>query len=97
MYVHIGTYILPLEFAYCALYVCACEISFCIAVLSAKLTKATTKVHTGMSSTYLHSFFIWGFTPDQKSMLNKWKNYFSKMKGDIGKSCHEKEGEQEDA
>ena len=30
-------------------------------------------------------------------MWNKWKNYFSEMKGDVGMSPHEKEGEQEDA
>ena len=29
--------------------------------------------------------------------LNKWKNHFSEMKGDVGMSPHEKEGEQEDA
>ena len=26
----------------------------------------------------------------------KWKNHFSEMKGDVGISPHEKEGEQED-
>ena len=36
-----------LKFAYCALYVCACLTYQTIVVLSAKLTKATTKVHTG--------------------------------------------------
>ena len=30
-------------------------------------------------------------------MWNKWKNHFSEMKGDVGISPHEKEGEQEDA
>ena len=29
--------------------------------------------------------------------FNKWKNHFSEMKGDVGMSLHEKEGEQEDA
>ena len=29
--------------------------------------------------------------------INKWKNHFSEMKGDVGMSLHEKEGEQEDA
>ena len=29
--------------------------------------------------------------------LDKWKNHFSEMKGDVGMSPHEKEGEQEDA
>ena len=28
---------------------------------------------------------------------NKWKNHFFEMKGDVGMSPHEKEGEQEDA
>ena len=28
---------------------------------------------------------------------DKWKNHFSEMKGDVGMSLHEKEGEQEDA
>ena len=28
---------------------------------------------------------------------NKWKNHFSEMKGDVGMSLHEKEGEQVDA
>ena len=30
-------------------------------------------------------------------LYNKWKNHFSEMKGDVGMSVHEKEGEQEDA
>ena len=30
-------------------------------------------------------------------VLYKWKNHFSEMKGDVGMSLHEKEGEQEDA
>ena len=30
-------------------------------------------------------------------MCNKWKNHFSEMKGDVGMSPHEKEGEQGDA
>ena len=30
-------------------------------------------------------------------IYNKWKNHFSEMKGDVGMSLHEKEGEQEDA
>ena len=29
--------------------------------------------------------------------IYKWKNNFSEMKGDVGMSLHEKEGEQEDA
>ena len=30
-------------------------------------------------------------------MMNKWKNHFYKMKGDVGMSGHEKERKQEDA
>ena len=30
-------------------------------------------------------------------IVHKWKNHFSEMKGDVGMSLHEKEGEQEDA
>ena len=30
-------------------------------------------------------------------VIYKWKNRFSEMKGDVGMSLHEKEGEQEDA
>ena len=30
-------------------------------------------------------------------LFYKWKNHFSEMKGDVGMSLHEKEGEQEDA
>ena len=41
--------------------------------------------------------FYWGFASNQKRMWNKWKNHFSEMKGDVGMSHHEKEGEQEDA
>ena len=31
------------------------------------------------------------------TILNKWKNHFYKMKGDVGMSGHEKERKQEDA
>ena len=30
-------------------------------------------------------------------MWDKWKNHFSEMKGDVGMSPHENEGEQEDS
>ena len=30
-------------------------------------------------------------------MMNKWKNHFYEMKGDVGMSVHEKERKQEDA
>ena len=32
-----------------------------------------------------------------KITMYKWKYHFSEMKGDVGMSLHEKEGEQEDA
>ena len=86
---------LPLKFAYC-MYVLV-ELAFTyqtIVALSAKLTKATTKVHTGC---YLRIYipFLLGLCPKEKRMWNKWKNHFSEMKGDVGMSLHEKEGEQE--
>ena len=37
------------------------------------------------------------FSPHYYAYNNKWKNHFSEMKGDVGMSVHEKEGEQEDA
>ena len=43
---------------------------------------------------YIHTYT---FAPNKKNMWNKWKNHFSEMKGDVGMSLHEKEGEQEDA
>ena len=66
-----------------------------IVVLSAKLTKATTNVHTGC---HLPSYIplLLGLCPKLENMWNKWKNHFSEMKGDVGMSLHEKEGEQED-
>ena len=63
-----------------------------IVALSAKLTKATTKVHTGC-----HLAIYIPFAPNKKVCGTKWKNHFSEMKGDVGMSVHEKEGEQEDA
>ena len=70
-----------------------------IVALSAELTKATTKVHSyWMSSAYLHSIFIGALPPPPPPpKRHKWKNHFSEMKGDIGMSLHEKEGEQDDA
>ena len=44
-----------------------------------------------------HIIFLLGLCPKFKNMWNKWKNHFSEMKGDVGMSPHEKEGEQEDA
>ena len=67
-----------------------------IVALSAKLTKATTKVHTGCHLP-IYIPFLLELCPHQKNMWNKWKNHFSEMKGDVGMSVHEKEGEQEDA
>ena len=37
------------------------------------------------------------FTFFSQISLTKLKNHFSEIKGDVGMSCHEKEGEQEDA
>ena len=66
--------------------------------LSAKLTKATTKVHTGCYLHILSTFhFYWGFALNQKSMWNKWKYHFSEMKRDVGMSHRKKEVEQENA
>ena len=50
-----------------------------------------------MSSAYLHSIFIEALPQIKNNMWNKWKNHFSEMKGDVGMSLYEKEGEQEDA
>ena len=46
---------------------------------------------------WLHISFLLGLRPKWKNMCNKWKNHFSEMKGDVGMSPHEKEGEQGDA
>ena len=67
-----------------------------IVALSAKLTKATTKVHTGCHLP-IYIPFLLELWPHQKNLWNKWKNHFSEMKGDVGMSVYEKEGEQEDA
>ena len=67
-----------------------------IVALSAKLTKVTTKVHTGCHLP-IYIPLLLGLAPNKKIMWNKWKNRFSEMKGDVGMSVHEKEGEQEDA
>ena len=45
----------------------------------------------------MHLIFIGALLQMKKSKWNKWKNHFSEMKGDVGMSLHEKEGEQEDA
>ena len=37
------------------------------------------------------------FIPKEKNELNKWKNHFVEMKGDVGMSVHEKEGKQVNA
>ena len=66
-----------------------------IVALSAKLTKATTEVHTGCHLPIYIPFLLGLYK--KKSMWNKWKNHFSEMKGDVGMSLHEKEGEQVDA
>ena len=42
-------------------------------------------------------FAGWVFAGPLRSLLYKWKNHFSEMKGDVGMSVHKKEGKQEDA
>ena len=87
---------LPLRFAYCELPVELTITYPTIVALSAKLTKATNKVHTGC---HLHIYipFLMGSAPNQRSLCNKWKNHSSEMKEDVGMSHHKTEGEQEDA
>ena len=63
-----------------------------IVALSAKLTKATTKVHTEYHLP-IYIPFLLGLCPKYKSMWNKWENHFSEMKVDVGMPLHEKEGE----
>ena len=46
---------------------------------------------------HLHISFLFGLCPKLKNTWNKWKNHFSEMKGDVGISPHEKEGENGDA
>ena len=38
-----------------------------------------------------NSFFIFFFFFNSKYKLDKWKNHFYEMKGDVGMSLHEKE------
>ena len=88
VYTHTGV-------VYCAFYVCVCVISFYIPNYCSLISKTHQNNHQSaywVTSAYPH--FHWGFAPNQKSMWNKWKNH--EMKGDVGMSCHEKEGEQED-
>ena len=66
-----------------------------IVALSAKLTKATTKVHTGCHLPIYIPFI--GALPQIKKVCEQVEKHFSEMKGDVGMSLHEKEGEQEDA
>ena len=40
----------------------------------------------------LHNFFLRGFAPNGKNEWNKCNNHFNEMKGDVGMSLHEKEG-----
>ena len=52
--------------------------------------------HTHISVS--NNLFLLGLCPKLKNIWNsKWKNHFSEMKGVVGMSLHEKEGEQEDA
>ena len=82
--VHTGR--LTVGFAYCALIVgMPCGISFYIPYYCSLIT---TKVHSyGMSSAYLRSIFI-GALPQ----INRYVDHFSEMKGDVGMSLREKEG-----
>ena len=41
--------------------------------------------------------FFYSFKFHVRHYVYKWKNHFSEMKGDVGMSLHEKEGEQEHA
>ena len=50
-----------------------------------------------LSCLSMHLIFIGALPQMKKSTWNKWKNHFSEIKGDVGMSLHEKEGEQEDA
>ena len=59
--------------------------------------------HYASSSTLtpLHTYISWkclhiSFLLELKNMWNRWKNHFSEVKGDVGMSPYEKEGEQED-
>ena len=82
------------------MYICACGISFYIPNYCSLISKTHQSNHQSaywMSSAYLHSIFIGALPQIKKNMWNKWKNHFSEMKGDVGMSLHEKEGEQEDA
>ena len=91
---------LPLKFAYCALYVCACGISFYIPNYCSLISKTHQSNHQStywMLSAYLHSIFIGALPQIKKFVEQVLKNHFSEMKGDVGMSLHEKEGEQEDA
>ena len=87
---------LPLKFAYCALYVYACGISFYIQNYCKPYQQSNHRSAYWMSSAYLHSFFIVALKKvcGQESMWNKWKNHLSEMKGDVGMSHRETEGEQ---
>ena len=38
------------------------------------------------------TYFLRGFAPNGKNEWNKCKNHFNEMKGDVGMSLHEKEG-----
>ena len=81
----------------CLLYVCACGISFYIPNYCKPYQQSNHQsAHSGCHLP-IYIPFLLGIAPNQGIMWNKWKNHFSEMKGDIGMSRHEKEGEQEDA
>ena len=73
--------------------------------LNALARSCTNYIYRG---SFIHQIIPWDtfVGPIEKvcwcrSVINhiyyKWKNHFSEMKGDVGMSLHEKEGEQEDA
>ena len=58
---------------------------FCIVLIIMPLQLSHHYTHTSVSNNFT-SYLYWGFAPKLKNMLNKWKNHFSEMKGDVG--CH---------
>ena len=90
---HTGT--LPLGLAYCT-YVLV-ELAFTYQTIVSLYQQSNHQsAHSGCHPP-IYIPFLLGLAPNQGSMWNKWKNHFSEMKGDVGMSRHEKEGEQEDA
>ena len=77
------TGMLPLKFAYCALYVCACGISFYIPNYCSLISKTHQSNHQSaywMSSAYLHSIFI-GALPQIKKYVEQVEKSFLRNEG----------------